>query len=95
MAHDTPPEDCLLFPYLLYLCFCSTHIHVLVYKLLLRSKRLRKESSRCPLQIVIKVWPFIKSFDPTLLGADGADISAFSIHAIVSKNCLSFVIYTQ
>ena len=95
MAHDTPPEDCLLFPYLLYLCFCSTHIHVLVYKLLLRSKRLRKASSRCPLLIVIKVWPFIKFFHlPTLLGTEGADVSAFSIYAIVSKNSLSFVIYS-
>ena len=66
-----------------------------MYKLLLRSKRLRKASSRCPLLIVIKVWPFIKSFHgPTLLGAEGADVSVFSIYAIVSKNSLSFVIYT-
>ena len=71
------------------------HIHVLVYKLLLRSKRLRKASSRCPLLIVIKVWPFIKFFHlPTLLGTEGADVSAFSIYAIVSKNSLSFVIYS-
>ena len=88
-------KGCHLVVALFVLSLFRFHIHVLVYKLLLRSKRLRKASSRCPLLIVIKVWQFIKSLHvPTLLGAEGADVSVFSIYAIVSKNSLSFL-YTH